>query len=161
MLNGVNSDQLLFCAEECERQKVGPRMVYHMGKAMALAETQGTVTVQFVKDLGLFVDPKQNEFGYRRVQVFFANTLHFTMGEAAKPEHIEEQVETLVGAWLDERVTPEEFYHHFQMIHPFLDGNGRVGAILFNHMKGTLDAPKSAPDFFSGEIKGTLPASRV
>lgn len=39
------------------------------------------------------------------------------------------------------------FVKHFLYIHPFEDGNGRVGWILFNWLGGTLSSPVALPDF--------------
>ena len=42
----------------------------------------------------------------------------------------------------------EHAYHIFQMIHPFRDGNGRTGKILFNWLRGSLNYPEMPPNFF-------------
>jgi Fic/DOC family protein len=47
-----------------------------------------------------------------------------------------------------DNLTPAEFYHEFELIHPFVDGNGRVGKILFNWLNGTLLDPIFPPNFF-------------
>ncbi len=44
--------------------------------------------------------------------------------------------------------TPDEAYKAFEEIHPFLDGNGRVGKIIHNWMNGTLLNPVLVQDFF-------------
>ena len=45
-------------------------------------------------------------------------------------------------------MTPEEAYKEFQIIHPFEDGNGRVGKIIYNKLKNSLDNPTFPPIFF-------------
>lgn len=51
------------------------------------------------------------------------------------PKHIEEELSSLLE-WLgyspyDEIVTASLFFHEFESIHPFRDGNGRTGRTLF------------------------------
>jgi fido (protein-threonine AMPylation protein) len=46
-------------------------------------------------------------------------------------------------------VSASEFYQEFETLHPFNDGNGRVGAILFNLLNGTLSDPIVPPPYKS------------
>jgi len=54
---------------------------------------------------------------------------------AAPSEHVQTEMESLID-WLnnspyDEIVTATVFFHEFESIHPFKDGNGRTGRTLF------------------------------
>ncbi len=134
-----------FCAQECERQRTGPMEVYRMIRAYGLALNQTIVTMSFINDLALLIEPISNKNGFRNIPVIFSSGKH----PAAKCDQILRLMQQLMLAYLDgDRLTPADFYYEFQKIHPFEDGNGRVGAIIYNHMRGTLDRPISAPDFF-------------
>lgn len=62
------------------------------------------------------------------------------------------EVPGLIDKWLQNlpSMTPDEAYLEFEMIHPFVDGNGRVGKILHNWLNDTLHDPVLVPNFFGG-----------
>ena len=58
--------------------------------------------------------------------------------EGAPPEHVEEEIASLLS-WLNsyasglkQVVAATVFFHEFESIHPFGDGNGRIGRTLFH-----------------------------
>lgn len=134
-------DTVRFLAEECERQGSGPMSVYWMATAFnfasRVADEGRALTVSDVITLLQLVEPEVNKRGYRCVPVTFAN------GNRIGWQNIERQIPSLLSA--QDVLNPLEFYTEFEKIHPGTDGNGRVGAILYNHFGGTLNSPVAPP----------------
>jgi hypothetical protein len=133
---------LRYCAEECERQGSGERSVYDMFNAWTYADiySQGRLfSPTDIVRLGQLVEPVKNENGYRHTPVILNNMPVSASG-------IMESVVRLCSFLPD--ILPVEFYKSFEHIHPFIDGNGRVGSILFNWLNKTLYNPVAPPDIF-------------
>ena len=93
-------------------------------------------------ELGWLVERSKNDCGYRKVNV--------QVGGRVCPAW--RDVPLLIKQlWGDlEDLCPLEFYLRFELIHPFEDGNGRVGKILLCWLNETLDDPDFPPDLFGG-----------
>lgn len=142
MFNKLQLNVIAFCAEECTRQQSGENSVYDMvrawNNAAAALDFEEDITERLILDLAEMIEP-ENITGYRCVPVTIRGIL---LGW----EHIARQMEMLIAA--QDNLTPEEFYKEFEEIHPFEDGNGRVGVILYNYLKKTMDNPSFAPDYW-------------
>ena len=73
------------------------------------------------------------KFRTDRISVVGTNNLEYFI--ACPPESIVDEMDSLLG-WLvaspyDEIITATLFFHEFESIHPFQDGNGRTGRTLF------------------------------
>lgn len=132
----------------------------------------GLPTVDDILALGKLVEPHQNSLmGFR--------TGHVKIGGSygAHPAKLKEFVPALVtraadvepvqgrkgphpddyrSAWekfedmIKRIVTADDWYLAYEAVHPFADGNGRTGKILFNWLLGSLDDPILVDDYFGG-----------
>jgi hypothetical protein len=140
-----------YCAEEVGRQyaysddaQTAARAVGWMVDAWVWAmrkrEWGHVVTLKTIEKLGEIVEPGRNARGIRRVGV--------RVGDHVCPSPSD--VPRLLSRWVDMQtaMTASEAYKEYELIHPFVDGNGRTGKILFNWLGGTLDAPTMPPNFW-------------
>lgn len=137
----LSLQDIYFCAHEIQLQRDTPDHVYYM--ALALAFTRDYIdTIQSITQRVLITDSLVKQIAsicygenldYRTVPVLIG-------GKIIPPTHIDRQMTNLLDA--QEYLTDVEFYREFEEIHPFVDCNGRTGAILYNiHHINDLQLP--------------------
>jgi hypothetical protein len=131
------------CIKECERQHVGLDRLGRLieGVAYAIEHSQRLPEEGDILHLAGLVEPS-NGGRYRSTPVTFASG-----GNATDLSSVPGATARLM-AYVDHDVDPTEVVKAFLNIHPFSDGNGRVGFILLNWLRGTLADPAPLPDLY-------------
>ena len=123
-----------WCSLECFWQKVGPLKVSYMINAYLLLASHSHLTAERIMRLGYEVEPHLNPaVKFRETSVIVS--VHMKL--APDWQEVPRLITQLLGFEDESILTPTEFFKEFQEIHPFRDGNGRVGALLYNWLKDT------------------------
>lgn len=134
-----------FCAKECARQKSGELSVARMVEGWQYAYDISALRLPSLDDvvtLGRLIEPTENTKGFRKtpVQIDFRDKTPWWLVPGA--------INQLIGLLPVTSEEAIEWYRQFEETHPFIDGNGRVGALLYNWLLDTLHMPVAPPDLW-------------
>lgn len=137
-----------YVAEEVERQGRGAIQVFNMcdawDYALRTAKWQRHPTIEDVNVLGHLIEPNRNPDvdAFRTVPVYVGES------RGIDSHLIIPQLVKLLDAVKAGGIGPDLAYKEFEIIHPFRDGNGRTGKVLFNWWRGSLDNPAMPTNWF-------------
>lgn len=149
-MSEITKEIVQFCAEEVERQGRGPIQVAWMVEAWMIAMHQWQECLKnkdslqlAIMTLGAHVEDRNPMDKWRGVGVRVGHRI------CPSPAEVPDLMSRWASSVLRGDMTAEDAYRELMLIHPFVDGNGRVGKIVYNALKGTLDKPQMPPNFFN------------
>ncbi len=134
---GLTDKDIELIGLQCEHQQaiskeqlLGFANAYSEAKNIALnneelAELDSDRLYDLILRWAAIIEPR-NEKGFRTTPVVFQGG---TSGLA--PQAIPRQIDLLCGQFIEKGQTPTEIYKWFEEIHPFEDGNGRTGDLVW------------------------------
>ena len=125
-----------WASQECEWQNSGELSVGRYLNALDYIrqEYNNEMTASLILELGFIIEPELNTPShFRQVAVMIGNDMPPYWADVPR------LMEQLLNSELNDKWSSELWLKEFERIHPFRDGNGRVGALLYNFLNNTLD----------------------
>lgn len=146
----ASRDVVAWAAQECEWQQSGEMSVLNMldGWEFMHRREFGELTPVVVKALGSIVEPRYNNgVTWRAVNVRVGSDVKLDSGLV--PDAMQTLLDSTsrAGTW-DQHII-DEWFREYEEIHPFRDGNGRTGNILWNWLRGSLHEPEMPPNLWA------------
>jgi hypothetical protein len=133
---------VMWAAEECRLQGSGELSVAWLveGWRWAHRRRNRPITLGMVLALGEIVEPRWNKRGLRQCNVQVGGSVK--MDWSMVPDHLDRLIEA------QGRLSPGLWFREYEEVHPFRDGNGRTGSILYNVLNGTMGQPVAPPNYW-------------
>jgi len=156
----MNKNVREWCRNECIRQHAttdedfaGMEEAWEYAKVVSDTITHVPLNVFVIRRLAGYIDPIANKVGtdsaYSELGCFRTGPAVFMNGGTSAPANeIEYRLNNLIN-WMGNgfALTPNEFYQTLMWIHPLRDGNGRLGALVYNILNGTINNPVVSPEY--------------
>jgi hypothetical protein len=138
-----------WAAQECAWQMSGELSVGWMLEAWqyAVEHQSEPITLEHVLELGRLVEPKVNAKGLRKVGVRVGYSIKPRPDEV--PAMLDRLIEHQPDIPVDDSKLAVEWFKSYEEVHPWRDGNGRSGAILYAWLLGKLMAPPFPPNLWN------------
>lgn len=137
-----------YAAQECRYQMSGEMSVAYMVDAWRYANRyrNNDIMLRDVLALGRTIEPDKNADGIREVGVRVGYNIK--LEPHLVPDALDRLLENQPDIGCDDDVAAE-FFKAYEDIHPFVDGNGRSGSILYNWIRGSLEKPIHPPNLWN------------
>ncbi len=116
-----------WAAQECEWQMTGPLQVGYLIDAYFTLSFLETINEFTIRRLGHQIEPEKNSLDHFREEAVFVG--YYKTAPWQELPRLIDQLLTNMG-----KLSPTEFFKEFEEIHPFIDGNGRTGTLLYNFL---------------------------